>query len=340
MPSSSKSQYKLMQFASINKAFAEKKGIKQETAKEWHAADVAKKKEDPEWYENLPEKFEKKKKDDDSEPSTEGLSSLFSSLFHGKKENKELAHSHEINFRYDGKEMVKKTYLNEAWLDGKEFKTGPINIGDLSNKFNYPTIPSNLLDTTEKYIQLLGDYMIKYSTAVHRFASELADKWDEVKGHATPEEAQKAISTVFKKRTSVDNIPLPSHGLGNLGARSVQEHDEYSQYMKAQTNPGVRINFIPALTKDQVRKVGKLIDRVLDYVDKHDDLWDEERKNMFDYKTEWKRMKGQGKEPDDYVDAMNMAGFEGTMFDNDDIVRDVLLNAAKALDAIATRSMH
>lgn len=95
MPSHSKSQYKFMEMCSYNKKLAEARNIDQEVAREWHAEDEKKKKEDPEWFENLPEKAEKKKAKGDHEYSQE---SFLGWLFGEKKSkieditDKDIAH--------------------------------------------------------------------------------------------------------------------------------------------------------------------------------------------------------------------------------------------------------
>lgn len=61
MPSKSKKQYDLMKIASYNKDFADKRGISQEAAREWHKADKDMEKEDKDFYKNLPDHAEDKK---------------------------------------------------------------------------------------------------------------------------------------------------------------------------------------------------------------------------------------------------------------------------------------
>lgn len=62
MPSTSKTQYRFFRMAAMDKEFAKKHKISHRTAKEWHDEDKKKKKEDPDWWDELPEKSEKELK--------------------------------------------------------------------------------------------------------------------------------------------------------------------------------------------------------------------------------------------------------------------------------------
>lgn len=82
MPSSSKAQYKLMQIASYNKEFAENRGIDQKMAQEWAAEDKKKRKEDPEWYDKLPEKADSEDPKDKKKTKTKKAESSTESKIH------------------------------------------------------------------------------------------------------------------------------------------------------------------------------------------------------------------------------------------------------------------
>lgn len=69
MPSTSKSQAKFMRMAAKDAEYAKSCGISQDVAMEWYLEDKKKRKDDPEWWENLPEKAEKKPHKE--EPSNE-----------------------------------------------------------------------------------------------------------------------------------------------------------------------------------------------------------------------------------------------------------------------------
>lgn len=338
MPSSSKSQYKLMQFAAMNKSFAEKKGIKQETAKEWHEADKKKKAEDPEWYENLPEKFEKKKKDDKGEVSTEGLGSLLGGLFKGKDKDGQVPGHTQDQFIDQAIQVVHATYLNEAWLGQQEFKTGPISVSDQSHRLAFPNFPTNLLDAIEKSVNVEGTYMLEYAKRVHGLADELLNKWHSIKDHATAEQAETDIEKIFDQQSKkIDSLNPPLHMLGCFNAK--RTGGGTTDWLELYPTAGIRISTIGAFTKDQVRKAGWLIVKILGLAEKHSDLFYTDRHHIFDGKDEWKHLGRNGKDPDHYHKIFAILDFEEFAYENDRRVRDVLVDAARALDVIANRSI-
>lgn len=247
MPSSSKSQYKLMQFAAINKEFAEKKGIKQETAKEWHAADVAKKKEDPEWYENLPEKFEKKKKD--KEESMESFSSWLGGLF-GTPDK-------DSNKKYDAKKelsAIQKMLKDLSILDTVELREGKIDTKNINNHlllrhFN----PSNWLSELEKGILQIDAYANKFFAARLHYSDAMRkvyEKCETMKPQEALEYAKKAVPPIKQK---LDAISPPSFILA-IDSIKLEHGYKFKEAM-----PGASPFYLDALTKGQIKKLLNLM---------------------------------------------------------------------------------
>ena len=133
MPSSSKSQYRFWRMCANNPEFAKSRGISQETADEWHNADKQKKKDDPEWYANLPDKVEKEPKEHDvEEESFEGLGDVLKRILgFPTPEQKAAADKMVAGLAQDSSK------LNEGML-----KTGRIPLGNAGNLLHFKHWPN------------------------------------------------------------------------------------------------------------------------------------------------------------------------------------------------------
>lgn len=251
MPSSSKSQYKLMQFAAINKEFAEKKGIKQETAKEWHAADVAKKKEDPEWYDNLPEKFEKKKKD--KEESMEGFQSWLFHLVTGGASKDSDSGQPGYNQK---KELnaIEKMLKDEKILDSIEMREGKIDVKNINSHLLLRNFAEfNWLSELEKGVLQIDSYANKFFDARLRYADQMRkiyEKCETLKPQEALDYATKAVAPLKQKLDSI----APPHFILAIDAQK-QTHG----WKFKEATPGQSPFYIDALTKGQVKKLLNLM---------------------------------------------------------------------------------
>lgn len=256
MPSSSKSQYKLMQFAAINKQFAEKKGIKQETAKEWHEADLAKKKEDPEWYDNLPEKFEKKKKE--REESMEGFQSwLFHLVTGGTFKDSDPDHP-EYNKK---KELnaIQKMLKDEKILESIELREGKIDLKHINNQLLLRHFSdSNWLGELEKGVLQITNYTDKFFAARLRYCDQMRKVYEKCETMKPQEALDYATKAVEPLKQKLDAIAPPSFIL------AIDAQKQTHGWKFKEGTPGQSPFYMDALTKGQIKKVLSLMPHLLE----------------------------------------------------------------------------
>jgi len=247
MPSSSKSQYKLMQFAAINKEFAEKKGIKQETAKEWHAADQAKKKEDPTWYDNLPEKFEKKKKDRGE--SMEGFQSWLFHLVTGGT-FKDSDPDHPDYYKEKELSAIEKMIKDEKILDKIEMREGKIDVKNINSHlllrhFN----ESNWLSELEKGVLQIDNYANKFFDARLRYSDAMRKVYEKCETMKPQDALDYALKAVPPLKMKLDAISPPTFLL------AINSEKKTHGYKFTEANPGPSPFYMEALSKGQVKKL-------------------------------------------------------------------------------------
>ena len=269
MPSASVSQYKLMMFAAMNADFAKKKGISQETAKEWHESDEKKKKEDPEWFYNLPERTEKKNKA--HEASMESISGFFSKLLGvglpRVDSNKGTPQQVELNY-------VKKLFKDAHLLDEIKLREGKIDTKNINHHlllrhFNERSWLSEL----ENGIAQVTNYASQFFTARVHYADEMHKIYKKCETFEPKEALAYALDATAKAKRKLDAIAPPKF---ILAIDSVKlEHG----YKFTTNNPGQSPHYMDALTKGQVKKVLSFLPHLF-RVDSHtftdveyDDMW-------------------------------------------------------------------
>jgi len=245
MPSSSIKQYKLMMFAAMNADFAKKKGIDQKVAKEWHEADEKKKKEDPQWFYHLPDKFEKKKKEHTE--SMESLSSFFGKFFGSGASIKGTPQQVELNY-------VKKLFKDAHLLDEIVLKEGKIDTPNINHHlllrhFNERTWLSDL----ENGVSQITNYAQQFFKARASYAGEMHTiykKCETLEPKAALDYAVKATATAKRK---LDAISPPKFILAIDTTKL--EHG----YRFVVGDLGQSPHYMNALTKGQVKKVLSLL---------------------------------------------------------------------------------
>jgi len=285
MPSKSKAQYKLFEIASYNKDFAEARHINQEQAREWHAEDKKKRKEDPKWYENLPEKAEdddkkdkkekksdKKKDDKKGDESMEakgllwdivvGLTNFFSGTKKKDEDSNEIYES-KWTFIQKAEKTVQGTYTNKEWLSQIEVTDAMIPFGDIGPLLRLKPWPQNLLDGIEKGVNEIEKFLIDYSREMTKYMGKMETLWGEfLKADDYTEAKVKLLAEQAKIAGPMNALKVPRGTLGNFKIE-VKRDIYHSIVQEPQNSP----SYWPALTVNGVEKAGKLMFRILGILD-------------------------------------------------------------------------
>jgi hypothetical protein len=364
MPSKSKAQYKLFEIASYNKDFAEARHINQEQAREWHAEDKKKRKEDPKWYDNLPEKAEDddkkkdhdkkdgKKKDDKAKKGDEsmegqgllldfidGLFDFFSSKKKKDVDSNELYES-KWTFIDKAEKTVQGTYTNKEWLAQIEVKDGMIPFSDIGPLLRLKPWPQNLLDGIEKGVNEIEKFLIAYSSAFTTYQGKMEKLWDEfLKSDDYVEAAEKFKAEQKKIAGPMNALKVPHGTLGNFKTE-IKRDIYHSIVSEGQSCP----TYWPALSANGVEKAGKLMFRILGILDdQHDrhDWW------YTDVKEDWKYAARNGKFEENEknenafysVTELVDNSYDPVNYYYDQPMLDQLTKTIKALDKLITRSV-
>lgn len=200
MPSNSKSQYRFWRMAAKDKEFAAKRGISQAQAKEWHEADKKKREEDPEWWENLPDKVEKKgDKGNDPEESFEGFLDGLKSILGTKPTTPQKDMSHWV-----GEIKMDHSQLTEDKLNGKMVTIGAI--GHLLQFQHWPH--GSWLSDVEKNVRDFGQWARNYLTERGKLLKELHE--------------------IYKKAQEMDDIHEALRFVDSQVAKAEMKFDEWA----------------------------------------------------------------------------------------------------------------
>lgn len=240
MPSSSIKQYKLMMFAALNADFAKKKGIDQKVAKEWHEADEKKKKEDPKWFYNLPDKFEKKK--EEKEASMEGFTSWIASLVGGGS-SKDNGKKYELS-------AIQKMVRDEKILDTVELREGKIDTKHINQELllrNFNT--TSWLSDLEKGVLQITNYANTFFAARMKYCDAMRKVYQKCEAMQPEAALNYALTTVPPIKRKLDAVAPPKFLLAIDSVK--QEHG----FKFVQSTPGQSPFYMDALTKGQVKKL-------------------------------------------------------------------------------------
>lgn len=358
MPSKSKAQYKLFEIASYNKEFAEKRGMDQEQAREWHKEDKAKRKDDPDWYDALPEKADGK--DDDKEDkgdkkdkkakkgdeSMEGMisdvigsiKSFFSSGTAKEKDNHELYES-PWQFVMDAEKLVNETYSNKKWLDEVETIEGMIKGSDLGPLLRFPSWPKNILDGIEKGVSDLERFMKDFSKAMNVYMGKLEPLYEEaISADNFVDAKAKFYAGQAKISGPMNSLKIPTGTLGNFQL-VVKNQIFHSITTSAVAGPAN----IPALSKNEIAKAGALMGRVFSIIDDAQtfnewwfpDVFKDIKKAM--HSEQWE----DGSQETAFYQITRLAdnSYDPENYYYDQPIIDQLINTAMALNKMIERSV-
>lgn len=365
MPSKSKAQYKLFEIASYNKDFAEARHINQEQAREWHKEDKEKRKEDPKWYDNLPEKAEdddkkdkkddKKKEDKKDGKAKKGDESMeaqgllwdivvgITNFFSGNKKKDE--DSNEIydspwRFIQKAEKTVQGTYTNKEWLSQIEVTDALIPFGSIGPLLRLKPWPQNLLDGIEKGVNEIEKFLIDYSKTFTTYQSKMEKLWDEfLKSDDYVEAAAKLKAEQQKIAGPMNALKVPRGTLGNFKVE-IKREIYHSIAQEPQSSP----TYWPALSVNGVEKAGKLMFRILGILDdqygRHE-WWYADV--MDDYK--WANRNGKFEENEKNENAFYSVtelvdnSYDPVNYYYDQPMIDQLVKTLKALDMLITSSV-
>ena len=269
MPSNSKSQYRFWRIAARDKEFAAKRGIYQAQAKEWHDADKKKREEDPEWWENLPDKVEKDGgKGNDAEESFEGLFDSIKNLM-GMKPSAPKTDIHKLTA-----ELLHDT--SKITADTLNNKTIPIgNVGHLLQFKHWPNfrwlsyVEDNLKQFDSwatKFLKLRSKVLREYKKSY-----EALQKYDDV-----AEAARLAGMAVTTINAHFDEafFHLTSDIRKNANFSHVLD-SPFNGYKAIRSVPASRGNFphfIPAISVPEAHKIAELLAKIGEMEEKFDDI--------------------------------------------------------------------
>lgn len=366
MPSKSKAQYKLFEIASYNKDFAEARHINQEQAREWHAEDKKKRKEDPKWYENLPDKAEDddkkdKKKDDKKKEDKkdgkakkgdesmegqgllldfiDGLFDFFSSK-KKKDENNEELYESRWTFIQKAEKEVQGTYTNKEWLSQIEVTDALIPFSSIGPLLRLKPWPQNLLDGIEKGVNELEKFLIAYSKAFTTYQGKLEKIWDEfLKSDDYVEAAVKFKAEQQKIAGPMNALKIPAGTLGNFKIE-VKREIYHSLVQEPQNCP----TYWPALTTNGVEKAGKLMFRILGILDdqhgRHD-WWISDVMDDYKWANRNGKFENNPKNESAFYSVTDLVdcSYDPVNYYYDQPVIDQLVRTLKALDKLITSSV-
>ena len=290
MPSKSKAQYKLMQIAAYNADFAKKRGLDQAIAREFHAEDKKKEKEDPEWFKNLPEKADTDKAPDKRdktyrkkgkkgkgrkkakvESSTEAKGSekagflyFLSTLF----SNSEDQDANEGDF--DAFDRLAK---NPDMLGDSELRTGPVSVSGINNLLLLKSFGTNWLSGVENTVHEINAFAEKFIKARGAYDMALKKIYEQCEKLQPAEALKYAREKVKIEKDKLDKITPPSFTASVLTAVKQSPHG----YKFEAKNPGASPSTIQALTVGEVKKCLSLISQAFEVdvwsYDEDQDYW-------------------------------------------------------------------
>ena len=166
------------------------------------------------------------------------------------------------------REHLKKYYLNDHWLNGQKFVEGPVKAGDISKVFEIDgKVETDVLGSIDKAVKRVNDFSIKWEAVlkgVDKKVQEI-DKRVKQETKGADEDDEDAVDKVKQaiKDFNAINDPLKQlpkfegTSLGNLVP--VVKNGELSVTAKT---PSKGIAELPALNKEQVKAVAKVIDSI------------------------------------------------------------------------------
>lgn len=356
MPSKSKAQYRMMQIASYNKDFADKRKIKQSAAVEWHEADKKKRAEDPEWFRNLPdhtddeakdkelqqkikeskERVKQKKEGKDTkdihkekgEESHEGLSDMISKLFSSNKP--EAAIKQEESF------SPFKLLQDPDYPPADKVKGGTIEIKGLSRELWLKTWNDNWLSAVEKAVGELHSAMEKYLAERNQKSQTLKAIYTKCETLSPKEALAYAKPQTDKIYAQLDKYKFPVFSALAISIVPKTEHG----FKVERGNPATGGFAVPALTAAGIRKVLKLMDTVADVIYAYDaseyDEW------CLDDTDEHKWWAHHHPDDEDYwVPLLNLFPYAGETapYDVDSQVKPIAQAIWKGLEGIVKKSL-
>lgn len=269
MPSKSKAQYKIMEIASYNKEFADARGMDQKAAQEWHNEDKKKRKEEPKWYDALPEKAEKKppakpkkekkpakRKKVKGESSNEGLIGALKSLFTGDEKE-------DVDFAA----LAKDPKL----LDDVELRTDAINMRGPSMNFKLKGFNMRWLSGVEHTINEVEPWLRKFVKARSDYGNEL-EKINKQSHAMTPKDA----ITFIAPKIIAAKVKLAAVGVPKMAETTAvwSKKAAHGQNLKFGSIPdGANMMQPPDAT--MLRKIITLIDKISKVLD-----WTEENNQI------------------------------------------------------------
>jgi hypothetical protein len=289
MPSKSKAQYKLMQIASYNKDFAENRGIDMDAAKEWHAEDKKKEKEDPAWFNKLPEKAEsetaKKKKKKKRKKRTAALSTESRKIYdllgwgqatpsmEGGLISKLVGIFKSVEDQDKDPEELGKLSRDPKLFTGDDLKAGKINIGKAASHLCMPNFSGSWLNDLEAGVKEVNDYFQKFTKARGAYSVALERIYNKCKTMEPKAALEYAKGAVEAEKTKLDKVAPPVFKHTNLTSNLAGEHG----YKFEKKGEGVGPSEIDALTEPELRKAIALLDQLFEIdvwsFDADEDYW-------------------------------------------------------------------
>lgn len=269
MPSNSKSQYRFMRMAAKDKEFADKRGIKQSDAKEWYEADKKKREEDPEWWENLPDKVEKKgDKGNDPEESFEGLMDTIKNLL-GVKPSAPKTDIHKLTA-----ELLQDTSkLTAETLNNKMIPIG--NIGHLLQFKHWPNF--RWLSAVEDNVKQFDNWATKFLKLRSKVLREYKRSYDVLKKYDdVVQAAQLAGMAVATINADYDeaffHLTSEIRKNSNFTYALDSPFNGYKALRRVNTSSGNFPHYIPAISLPEAHKIAELIARIEALKEKFQDI--------------------------------------------------------------------
>lgn len=201
-------------------------------------------------------------------PSTEGLVDGLLKLITGAPEHQTAADRRKLNdYSGDVIRQIKDTYLNDAWLDKKSMTEGDISAGDIIDHTWYAK-SDDPVASIDYITKALRQFMKDFSRTMNPFANAVGKQTIQVRNS----QAQFAAQTFEKIYPIVMGIAVPKLDgpvvLGGYAFKPGQDALEISEaWLKRHSNQvqtPPKKDKLPALSKEQVKKVAEGIIRLLE----------------------------------------------------------------------------
>lgn len=272
MPSNSKSQARFMRMAAHDAEFAKSRNISQQVAKEWYDEDKKKRKEDPEWWEKLPDRAEKKDdKGNDPEESFEGFGDVLKRILgFPTPEEKAAAEKMISELKHDSSKITEEMLKKKTIILG--------NSATLMHLWHWPN--HRWLSSVEENFGAFGRWLINYLKLRANMTQALEKIYEEAKRLPSPKEAYRHAKPLAEgvyadyalkidhSAVKFTNLTLVCGKIGTLPHSKVLE--------RRKPLYGGMDSYIQALTLPEAKKCCELMLKLSGLLDQCFDIGDRE----------------------------------------------------------------